>query len=118
MMRFRQVFFIIETTIEMFRKLFNPAVFAVVHEFSDLTVSSMLHFPCSVHRCCNYLQPTWLKCSVLSVHITSAGLIVRYYRSLEEITKWIDDGSPVDINYLDFQKAFDKVSHQRWEMLF
>ena len=27
---------------------------------------------------------------------------------LEEITKWIDVGSPVDIIYLDFQKA-DKV---------
>ena len=27
----------------------------------------------------------------------------------EEITKWIDEGSPVDIIYLDFQKAFDKV---------
>ena len=32
---------------------------------------------------------------------------------LEEITKWIDEGSPVDIFYLDFQKAFDKVPHQR-----
>ena len=32
---------------------------------------------------------------------------------LEEITKWIDDGSPVDVVYLDFQKAFDKGSHQR-----
>ena len=32
---------------------------------------------------------------------------------LEEITKWIDVGSPVDITYLDFQKAFDKVPHQR-----
>ena len=31
----------------------------------------------------------------------------------EEITKWVDDGSPVDIIYLDFQKAFDKVPHQR-----
>ena len=31
---------------------------------------------------------------------------------LEEITKWIDVGSPVDIIYLDFQKAFDKVPHQ------
>ena len=30
---------------------------------------------------------------------------------LEEITKWIHVGSPVI--YLDFQKAFDKVSHQR-----
>ena len=25
----------------------------------------------------------------------------------EEITKWVDEGSPVDIIYLDFQKAFD-----------
>ena len=32
---------------------------------------------------------------------------------LEEITKWIDVGSPVDIIYLDFQKTFDKVPHQR-----
>ena len=32
---------------------------------------------------------------------------------LEEITKWIDEGSPVDIIYLNFQKAFDKVPHQR-----
>ena len=31
---------------------------------------------------------------------------------LEEITKWTDVGSPVDIIYLDFQKAFDKVPHQ------
>ena len=31
----------------------------------------------------------------------------------EEITKWVDDGSPVDVIYLDFQKAFDKVLHQR-----
>ena len=30
----------------------------------------------------------------------------------KEITKWIDEGSPVDIIYLDFQNAFDKVAHQ------
>ena len=32
---------------------------------------------------------------------------------LEEITKWLDDGSPVEIIYLDFQEAFDKVPHQK-----
>ena len=26
----------------------------------------------------------------------------------EEITKWVDYWSPVDVIYLDFQKAFDK----------
>ena len=35
------------------------------------------------------------------------------YVFFEEITKWTDEGSPVDIIYLNFQKAFDKVPHQR-----
>ena len=35
---------------------------------------------------------------------------------LEEITKWMDDGSQVDIIYLHFQKAFDKVPHQRLQL--
>ena len=31
----------------------------------------------------------------------------------EEITKWIDKGSPVNITYLDFQKPIGKVQQQR-----
>ena len=30
----------------------------------------------------------------------------------EEITIWVDNGSPVEVIYLNFQKAFDKVPHQ------
>ena len=32
---------------------------------------------------------------------------------LEELTKCVDDGSPVDVVYLYFQKAFNKVPYQR-----
>jgi hypothetical protein len=32
---------------------------------------------------------------------------------LEMVSKYIDEGLPVDVIYLDFQKAFDKVLHKR-----
>ena len=40
-------------------------------------------------------------------------MLNKYVMFLEEISTEIDVGSPVDIIYLDFQKAFDKVTHQR-----
>jgi len=35
---------------------------------------------------------------------------------LEFVTNYIDQGYPVDVIYLDFQKAFDKVPHKRLMM--
>ena len=32
---------------------------------------------------------------------------------LEEVTKDIDEGNPVDVLYLDFSKAFDYIPHKR-----
>ena len=40
-------------------------------------------------------------------------MLNKYVIFLEDVTKWLDEGSPVDIIYLDFKKAFDKVPHQR-----
>jgi ribonucleases P/MRP protein subunit RPP40 len=31
---------------------------------------------------------------------------------VENVTEWVDNGEPVDLIYLDFQKAFDKVPHR------
>ena len=46
--------------------------------------------------------------------ITARSCLTKMLCFLEEITtSWIDEGSPVDIIYLDFKKAFDKVPHER-----
>ena len=40
-------------------------------------------------------------------------MLNQYIMFLEDIIKWVDEGSPVEIIYLDFLNAFDKVLHQR-----
>ena len=55
------------------------------------------------------ISPKILKETVQQISTPLANLLCFF----DEITKWVDEGSPVDVIYLDFQKAFDKVPHQR-----
>ncbi|GCC23648.1 hypothetical protein chiPu_0002046 [Chiloscyllium punctatum] len=50
-----------------------------------------------------------------SLHEFSKGrsCLTNLLEFFEEITSRLDQGTPVDIIYLDFQKAFDKVPHER-----
>ena len=61
----------------------------------------MMHFLLK-HRLINQSQHGFLK---------ARSCLTNLLCFFEEITKWVDEGSPVDIIYLDFQKAFDP--HQR-----
>ena len=56
------------------------------------------------HKLINTSQHEFLK---------ARSCLTNFFCFLEEITKWVDGGSPVDVVYLDFQKAFDKLPHQR-----
>ena len=56
------------------------------------------------HKLINTSQHVFLKARSCNSCLTNLS---------QENTKWVDDGSPVNIVYLDFQKAFDKVAHQR-----
>ena len=35
------------------------------------------------------------------------------FNIMDKITEWVDQGEVVDLVFLDFAKAFDKVPHQR-----
>ena len=32
---------------------------------------------------------------------------------MDKVTSWLDEGNSVDVLYVDFRKAFDKVEHKR-----
>ena len=40
-------------------------------------------------------------------------MLNKHVMFLEDVTKWVDEGSPVDIIHLDLKKTFDKVPHKR-----
>ena len=40
-------------------------------------------------------------------------MLNKYVMFLEGVTKWVDEGSPVELIYLDLKKSFDKVPHQK-----
>ena len=56
------------------------------------------------HKLINHYQQGFLKARSCQTNL---------FLFFEEITKWVEEWSPVDVIYLDFQKAFDKVPHQR-----
>ena len=45
--------------------------------------------------------------------ISGKSCITQLLKFLEDVTESIDKGKDVDIIYLDFSKAFDKVAHRR-----
>ena len=40
------------------------------------------------------------------------GMLNKPVMFFDAIIRWIDEGSPVDVIYVDFQKAFNHVSHK------
>ena len=44
---------------------------------------------------------------------TSRSCLMNILVFLDKITEWVDQGEMVDVVFLDFAKAFDKVPHQR-----
>ena len=57
------------------------------------------------HKLINASQDRFLKTKACLTNLLCFG---------EEITKWVDNGSPVDVVYLDFLKVLDIVPHQNF----
>lgn len=44
--------------------------------------------------------------------VTKKSCVRNLLQTLDYVTKCIEEGSPVDVIYLDFAKAFDRVCHR------
>ena len=93
----------------------NLALFICVMSFQKFLKSLLHSFEASLSalRISAFFSQSFVafKMSASNFHYIIQGTNLLCF--LEEITKWVDDGSPVDVVHLDFQKAFDKVPHQR-----
>ena len=80
----------------------NELHFFTISNLNDTVFVSLAHIMDFLikHKLINSSQHGFLK---------SKSCLTNLLCFFEEITKWVDEGSPVDIIYLDFQKAFYKV---------
>ena len=80
---------------------------------------SLTSFPCKLmesnmrDEMIDYFISNQLIKSFQHGFMTNKSCTTNLLKFLETITKQFDDGDPMDIIYLDFSKAFDKVPHQR-----
>eukprot|EP00061_Rhincodon_typus_P002151 g16749.t1 len=62
----------------------------------------------------NYLSLTSFKDKILeSIVKDEISEYLEVHEFFEEVMSRFDQGEPMDVIYLDFKKAFDKVSHRR-----
>ena len=80
----------------------------MLHEFCPLTKISL-------KKSCNDTILYFVKMMNVHMYISlpTKGLLTNLLEFFNGVTLDLDEGSPVDLLYLDFSKAFDKVPHGR-----
>ena len=64
-------------------------------------------------RFINYINVNNLLNETQHEFISKRSCLTNLLQFIEKITDFIDQGYPMDVVFLDFQKAFDKVLHER-----
>ena len=83
---------------------------------------SLTSVPCKmtesivVDKVKEHLKAVGVPGSIQHGFVSGRSCLTNLLTSLEDWTKEIDDGYPVDVIYLDIAKAFDSVPHQRLKM--